>query len=255
MTKDVLDITLRELCGLVDQLRQVEPASTEYWRTCDQLVIASWYLEHSGVLWCIGLDSKAPPGFDPDEPPPGQRKAKILEMPRSSDCPARPWPETMSHEDEPKGRRSMKSLAVLLLLVLGSLCAVASAQTRPVVLIAANTETDSATSAAGAATNVGGVVVAGGGANTSTYEHSEIWEVYRRFSDECPAASFVTNPQTPHSLTIHTDYQKVSSLMTGTVVLYQLVLLDGANNPLYVSKKNWLRREIKPICKVIAKQQ
>ena len=146
-----------------------------------------------------------------------------------------------------------KSLA--LLLVLGSLCAGASAQTRPVVLITANSETDSATSATGAATKVAGVAVGAAGADTSIYEHSEVWEVYRRFSDECSSASFVTNPQTPHSLTIHTDYQKVSSLMTGTLVLYQLVLLDSANNPLYVSKKNWLRREIKPICKVIAKQQ
>jgi len=93
--------------------------------------------------------------------------------------------------------------------------------------------------------------VGAAGTDTSIYEHSEVWEVVRRFGEECPAASFVTNPQTPHSLTIHTDYEKVSSLMTGTVILYQLVLLDSANNPLYISKKNWLRREIKPICKVI----
>ena len=78
-------------------------------------------------------------------------------------------------------------------------------------------------------------------------------EVVRRFSDECPAATFVTNPQTPHSLTIHTDYQKVHSMM-GTFVLYQLVLLDSGNNPLMVTKKDWLRREVKPICKVIQQQ-
>jgi hypothetical protein len=61
----------------------------------------------------------------------------------------------------------------------------------------------------------------------------------------------VTNPETPHTLTIHTDYEKISSLVGGKMVLYQLSLLDETANPLYVSKKNYLRREIKPICKVI----
>lgn len=140
----------------------------------------------------------------------------------------------------------------VLLLVLGSLITGAAlAQTRPTVLVTASRELDKATSTTGAATKVGGVAVGAAGTDTSIYEHSEVWEVVRRFGEECPAASFVTNPQTPHSLTIHTDYEKVSSLMTGTVILYQLVLLDSANNPLYISKKNWLRREIKPICKVI----
>lgn len=78
-----------------------------------------------------------------------------------------------------------------------------------------------------------------------------MWEVIRRFSEECPAATFVTNPQTPHTLTIHTDYEKFSSLVMGRMVLYQFSLLDGEGNPLYVSKNNYLRREIKPICKVI----
>lgn len=73
----------------------------------------------------------------------------------------------------------------------------------------------------------------------------------RRFSEECPATTFVTNPETPHTLTIHTDYEKINSLVVGQMVLYQLSLLDETGNPLYVSKKNYLRREIKPICKVI----
>lgn len=143
-----------------------------------------------------------------------------------------------------------------LLLVLSSLIASASAQnTRPTILITASAETDTATSGTGAATQVSGVTVGTANASTSTYEHSEVWEVVRRFSEECPAASFVTNPATPHTLTIHTDYQKVGSFLTGQFLLYQLVLLDNANNPLYVSKKNYLRREIKPICKVIEKQE
>ncbi len=120
------------------------------------------------------------------------------------------------------------------------------------MLVAGRSEIDSTTGATGAATNVGGVIVGTGGADTSTYEHSEVWEVVRRFKEECPSASFVTNPQTPHTLTIDVDYQKVNGgFLMGTVTLYQLVLLDSGKNPLYVSKKNWLRREIKPICKVI----
>lgn len=156
----------------------------------------------------------------------------------------------------------MKSITALL-LIFYSFCADASAQpqqqqtppSRPTVLVTASSETDSATSVTGAATAVGPVAVGTAGANTSTYEHSEVWEVVRRFNEECPAATFVTNPETPHTLTIHTDYEKVNGgLVMGTVVLYQLVLLDHANNPLYVSKKNWLRREIKPICKVIERR-
>jgi hypothetical protein len=147
-----------------------------------------------------------------------------------------------------------------LLLVFCSVGADACAQTlqqstRPTVLITASNETVTSSRASGAATVVGHVAVGTAGTNTSTYEHSEVWEVVRRFNEECPAATFVTNPETPHTLTIHTDYQKVNGgLLMGTVLLYQLVLLDQANNPLYVSKKNWLKREIKPICKIIQKQ-
>ena len=148
-----------------------------------------------------------------------------------------------------------RSLAALLLFGSLAMMGACAQQTRPTVLVTASTESDSSTNATGAATNVGGVVVGTAGANSSTYEHSEVWEVVRRFNTECPAASFVTNPQSPHTLTIHTDYQKISGVFMGGAILYQLVLLDNANNPLYVSKKNWLYREIKPICKVIQKQQ
>ena len=130
----------------------------------------------------------------------------------------------------------------------------APGKTRPTVLVVASTETTTTSNATGAATKVGGVVVGTAGQSSSTYEHSEVWEVVRRFSAECPSAIFVTNPETPHTFTIHTDYVKSHGLVTGGLVLYQLALLDAANNPLYVSKKNWLYREIKPICKSIERQ-
>jgi hypothetical protein len=149
--------------------------------------------------------------------------------------------------------RSIVAVLIALPTVSGHSQHVTTAS-NPTVLVTASSETDNATSATGAATKVGGVVVGGAGANSSTYEHSEVWEVARRFSEECPAASFVTNPQTPHTLTIHTDYQKAGSMLTGQIVLYQLVLLNSENNPLYISKKNYLRREVKPICKVIEQQ-
>jgi hypothetical protein len=125
---------------------------------------------------------------------------------------------------------------------------------RPVVLVTSQNELDTSTAAAGAATHVGRVVVGGAGAQSSIYVHSEVWEVVRRFSEECPAATFVTNPETPHAMTIHTDYQKVHSMVVGTIALYQLALLDRDGNPLYVAKKNYLRRQIKPICGVIQQQ-
>ena len=155
----------------------------------------------------------------------------------------------------------MKRIPVLLSIISSICCAVSAqqvkqqpSQSRPIVLVTASNEIDSSASVSGAVTAVGPVAVGTAGAHTSTYEHSEVWEVVRRFNEECPTAVFVTNPETAHSLTIHTDYQKVNSGVMGTVILYQLSLLDHASNPLYVSKKNWLRREIKPICKIIQQQ-
>lgn len=144
----------------------------------------------------------------------------------------------------------MKTAALLSFLF--CLSSAAFAQQRITVLVTAADEVDTSVATGGAATKIGGAVVGGASGSASTYEHSEVWEVVRRFSAECPVASFVTNPQTPHTLTIHADYTKQHSLMTGTMVIYQLVLLDKDGNPLYVAKKNWLYREVKPICGVIA---
>jgi hypothetical protein len=138
----------------------------------------------------------------------------------------------------------IRRTAALTLLCVSA--AAQSAPTRPTVLVASGTEAVTSTNATGAATRIGGVVVGSAGSSTIAYEHSEVWEVVHRFSEECPVATFVTNPETPHTLTIHTDYQKMNSLMLGTVVLYQLVLLDETANPLYVSKKEFLRREVSP---------
>ena len=151
---------------------------------------------------------------------------------------------------------STRALALILLPLAPAIPQLVPTQpSHLTVLITASTESDTSTSATGATTQVGHAVIGTAGAFSSTYEHSEVWEVIRRFTDECPAASFVTNPQTPHNFTIHTDYQKIHSAVLGTVILYQLVLLDGGNNPLLVTKKDWLRREVKPICKMIEQKQ
>jgi hypothetical protein len=145
----------------------------------------------------------------------------------------------------------MKSLlAYASLALLSSAAITQEAAKRPTILVTAGNETETSTSVSGAATKVGGVAVGAAASDTSTYEHSEIWEVVRRFSAECPAATFVVNPETPHTLTIHTDYEKAPTLV-GKIILYQLSLLDAWHNPLYISKKNYLYREIKPICRAI----
>ena len=145
----------------------------------------------------------------------------------------------------------------VLLLILGSFCASACAamtSTRPVILVTAQTETDTTTSAGGAATRVGGVVIAGGGADSSTYEHSVVWEVVRRLTSECPSATYVVNPATPHTLTIHVDYFTRGHLLGTPLVFYQLVLLDDSN-PVFISKQAYLRQTIKPTCKAIKQRQ
>lgn len=76
---DPRDLTLRDLCALAEELRDGEPGSPPYLRACDRLAMASWYLEHAGVLWCLGLEQQPPPGFEPEpEPPP---RAVVVEMP------------------------------------------------------------------------------------------------------------------------------------------------------------------------------
>jgi len=49
---------------------------------CHQMANVSWYLEHSGVIWIMGVEEQAPPGFEsePEEPPPSPL-ATVLEMP------------------------------------------------------------------------------------------------------------------------------------------------------------------------------
>lgn len=82
-------MTVRELCALADQLRKAEPGSRAHRRLCDQMAIASWYLEHSGVLWCMGLEQHPPPGFgpEPEGPPPSapvKKGAEVVEFPHGA---------------------------------------------------------------------------------------------------------------------------------------------------------------------------
>jgi hypothetical protein len=129
------------------------------------------------------------------------------------------------------------------------------AKGKPVVLITGAAETQTAASASGGAGLIGHAVIGSANGSSSTYEHSEVWEVVRRFTQDCPAATFVTNPETPHALTIHVDYQKVPVVLMGDLVIYQLALLDATNNPLFVTKKEKINAEIKPVCKLIAAQK
>jgi hypothetical protein len=79
---DPRNMTIRDLCALVDQLRTTEPDSPAHRRAIDRMCMASWYLEHSGVLWCMGLDHQTPPGFELEPEPPSEgRMATVLEMP------------------------------------------------------------------------------------------------------------------------------------------------------------------------------
>ena len=149
----------------------------------------------------------------------------------------------------------MRKTAVYLGLVLTQVAALPQVTpSRVTVLVTSGTESETTTTARGAATTLGGVAVGTAGSGSSTYEHSEVWEVVRRFTAECPGITFVVNPSTPHSLEIHADYEKVASMVLGKVALYQLSLLNATGDPLYVSKKNYLRREIKPICRMIQRQ-
>ncbi|MBV8630127.1 MAG: hypothetical protein JOZ83_04330 [Silvibacterium sp.] len=148
----------------------------------------------------------------------------------------------------------MKKITLAVLMLAASV-GTGFSQVHPTVLITGSAETDTTVNATGAGVQVGNAVVGGAGGTKSTYEHSELWEVARRFQEECPKATFVTNSATPHTLTIQTDYQKLSGLVFGGENLFQLVLLDAAGNPVYISKKNWLRREIKPVCKAISQQK
>lgn len=121
-----------------------------------------------------------------------------------------------------------------------------------VILVTAGEEVETSASAAGGATAIGPAVVGGAHANSSTYIHSEVWDVVRHLSQDCPAATYVTNPSTPHTLTVHVDYERIHSLVVDR--LYQLALLDANGNPLFVGKKTYLSRQIKPLCAAIQLQ-
>ena len=72
----------------------------------------------------------------------------------------------------------------------------------------------------------------------------------RRFLDDCPQASFTTDPSAAYDYAVRLDYQKFNMLI-GPNALYQVVVLNHSQEPLYIHRKDYLKREIKPACKAI----
>ena len=125
--------------------------------------------------------------------------------------------------------------------------------TKPRVLIVGKSQFSAATTVTGGAVSVGRAVVGGASGDTVYTEHSETWEAMRRFTDECKGISMVTNPAQPHDFTVVMDYEKISTMVLGKVALYQLATLKPDGTPVLITKKNYLRRLVKPTCEAIVK--
>lgn len=122
---------------------------------------------------------------------------------------------------------------------------------KPRVLITGHDAYTEAVQANGSGVAVGRAVL-GSASGTKTFsQHSEVWEVTRHFMDECKGVSVVTDPAAAHDYTVLIDTQTFSSVLLGTNTLYQLVALGSDGNPVFVTKKEFLKREIKPTCKAI----
>lgn len=128
-----------------------------------------------------------------------------------------------------------------------------SAPTKPRVLIVGKSAYSASTSTTGGAVAAGHFVVGGASSDTVYTEHSEVWEAMRRFTDECKEVSLVTNPDQPHDFTVVLDYEKVNAGIMGHVGLYQLATLKPDGTPVLITKKNYLRRLVKPTCEAITK--
>lgn len=146
----------------------------------------------------------------------------------------------------------MKAFALLLIF-----CLVAQAHAttapKPRVLLIGKSEYAAATNVTGGAIGGRNAVVGTASGTTIYTEHSETWEAMRRFSDECKGISLVTNPDQPHDYTIVMDYEKVSAGILGHIALYQLATLKPDGTPVLITKKNYLRRLVKPTCEAITK--
>lgn len=123
---------------------------------------------------------------------------------------------------------------------------------KPRVLIIGSTEYDTVHNATGGGAVIGRFAVGSSSGTTSTTEHTETWEAIRRFMEECPAIIPTSDPNQPYDLVVKMDYQKMPANVLGVTNLYQLIAMTKDGTPISITKKNYLRREIKPTCKSIA---
>lgn len=128
-----------------------------------------------------------------------------------------------------------------------------TAQTnKPIVLILGSSEVDAVSHSSGAAGTAGGVIVGSSSGSSTFAEHSEVWEAARRFVDDCHSITTITDPSKPHDLVVRMDYEVVDGgIILGKMRLYQLATILPDGSPLFITKKNYLRRLIKPTCKAI----
>lgn len=124
---------------------------------------------------------------------------------------------------------------------------------KPRVLIIGKSEFAAATTVTGGGIAAGRAVLGNASSNTIYTEHSETWEAMRRFTEDCQGVALVTDPDQPHDFTVVMDYEKVSAGLLGHVGLYQLATLTPTGAPIFITKKNYLRRLVKPTCEAIMK--
>jgi hypothetical protein len=64
-SKDVREMTIRELCALADEVRSSPAGSRKMRRAADRMAMAGWYLSDSGalqqMLWWERIEPEAPP--------------------------------------------------------------------------------------------------------------------------------------------------------------------------------------------------
>lgn len=117
---------------------------------------------------------------------------------------------------------------------------------RPIVLLVAKDQITASADAAGLAVPVGSAVVASGSKRTVLGVHSELPEVSRRFLEACPEVHLTLDANATPDYTIAVDVQHYPGLIS--IDLYQLMTLNGKREPVFVTKKNSLRRLVKPTC-------
>ena len=122
---------------------------------------------------------------------------------------------------------------------------------KPRVLLVADAETNITKQGSGIGAAPSGIAVGAGQSSQTVSQHSELWETARRFLQDCPDVTVTTDTTAPYDYAVRLDYQKVMGPLFSPIALYQLAVLNPSQEPLYVHKKDYLRREIKPACKAI----